>query len=89
MHLSSLPGLFFYRYYTKYISKPMIAFPHNHCRNNEKGMNPATMTVINTGRKIAERRSNQRPPFLKPFTQPIQQHRLGPPTGVPTDKHKK
>ena len=31
------------------LSKPLAAFPHNHCRNNgqrERGMNPVAMTII-------------------------------------------
>ena len=46
------------------LSKPLSAFPNNHCQNNrqqERGMNPVTMTIINHGKEYWQ---SQQPPVL-------------------------
>ena len=35
-------------------SKPLAAFPYNHCQNSERGRNPVTMTII--GMNISQAR---------------------------------
>ena len=35
----------------QYFSKPLAAFKLNHSRNNERGMNPVAMTIINHQRE--------------------------------------
>ena len=65
-----------------FLTKPLAAFPHNHCRNNERGMNPVAMnpvnergndpvamTIINPWKEYC-RGLNQRPPVLKSATLP-------------------
>ena len=44
------PGVLLISTLHNILSKPLAAFPHNHCRNNgqsgKRGMNPAAMTII-------------------------------------------
>ena len=49
------------------LSKPLAAFPLNHCQNNsEKGMNPVAMTITNPWKEYwLSQESDQRPPVLK------------------------
>ena len=52
------------------LSKPLAAFPHNHCQttdSGERGINPVAMTII---KPWPSRGSNQRPPVLKSYTLP-------------------
>ena len=52
------------------LSKPLAAFPHNHCQiSGERGMNAVAMTIINPRKEYwSSRGSNQRPPVLKSAT---------------------
>ena len=51
------------------LSKPLAAFPHNHCRNNgrgERGMNPVSMPIVNPRKEYWPIRGlNPQPPVLK------------------------
>ena len=52
------------------LSKPMAAFPHNHCRKNRQQWertDPVAMTIMNPQKGYwPSRGSNQRPPVRKP-----------------------
>ena len=58
------------------LSKPLTAFPQNHCETTdrgERGMNPVAMTIINPLKGYwPSRGSNQQPPVLKSTTLPTE-----------------
>ena len=67
---SCFPGVLLTSTPHNIISKPLAAFPHNHCRNGgERGMNTVAVTIINPRKQYwLSWRSNQRPPVLKSAT---------------------
>ena len=55
------------------LSKPLAAFPNNHCRNNGQRERNVAMTIINPRKEYwPSRGSIQRPPVLKSATPPIE-----------------
>ena len=50
VHLCMLSCSSFNQYSANILSKPLAAFTHNHCQNNdsgESGMNPVAISIIN------------------------------------------
>ena len=47
VNLSMLPWMFLRSALHNILQKPLAAFPYNHCRNNEGGINPYKINVIN------------------------------------------
>ena len=59
------------------ISKPRAAFPNNHCRNNERGMNPVAMTIINPRKEYWPSQGSDQRPVLKSAVLPTDLWGLG------------
>ena len=54
-------------------SKPLAAFPHNHCRNNGQQSETVVMSIINSRKEYRlSRGSNQRPHALKSCSLPTE-----------------
>ena len=48
-----------------FLSKPLAAFLHNHCRNSsERGMNPVAMTIINPQKDYRPSLGSNQPPTV-------------------------